>query len=322
MIAKSIISRLVRRLRSHPLVTCLLVGLTVLSVIWFSLREYRSTATMEVRLDYGCNPSPHWPGSDEYFIASTGQMLRSLEVLAPAIDRFNLTATLSADGTPWLAQFVEVRGVPYTNLLEVSVYLRNPQLASDVANAIVQSFNEYRVKELGRSMKRAFAQLESEIELRKTRVEKARDEMTELKERGEIVDADPEKVVATIKTGTNQTSINSYTAAKARFLNQKKILEAGELKLQADKADPVNFNFEPVKMWQRADPSQHRAHIDLRRIWARHRLLCIFGLITGVALVGWGIVTAFVGAAKLQSQVSAQLHGKDNRGLDTTTYDY
>jgi hypothetical protein len=88
------------------------------------------------------------------------------------IEQFDLTRALATHGRPLsfletkdrLAESIEVRGIPDTNLLEVSVYLRNPQLASDITNAIVENYSESRVKYLRKKIDDALAQLDFEIE--------------------------------------------------------------------------------------------------------------------------------------------------------------
>jgi capsular polysaccharide biosynthesis protein len=301
------------------MVLFLLISLGAVTAIWLSLREYRSVVTTEVHMD----EFPNTPLEFERFSGSQEETLRqSDEILRPVIERFDLTRVLSPNGRPLsfietkdrLAESIEVWGIPYSGLLEVSVYHRNPELASGIANAIVESFNEQRVKEDRMRMDRVLAQLASEIEVQRTRAERARKEMTDSKERGGIIDPDPERVVP-IKTGTDKALINQYEAVKALFLNEKRILEAGELKLRVEKQDAPNYKFEPVKIWKRADPSQHRPHINLQRIWTRHKLLCILGLITGAALAGLSIVAAIVHVVKIQRRTSPHLP-------DTTTYDY
>jgi uncharacterized protein involved in exopolysaccharide biosynthesis len=306
----------------------LLITLGAVTAIWLSKGEYRSVVTMAVYMD----ELPKTPLEFEMFAGSTEETLRqSEEILRPVIERFDLARVFSPNGRPLsfietkdrLAESIEVRGIFDTGLLEVSVYHRNPELASGIANAIVENFNVSELKRRRKRIDDALAQFAAEIELQRTLMEKRRQEMTESKERGGIIDPDPESSKSVLnKVGADQNAINNYATAKARFLNGKKILDAGELKLRAEKQVQPFDKFEPVKIWKRADPSQHRAHIDLRRIWSRHKLMCILELIAGVALVGLGIVTAIVGAVKLHSQASTPLHGKENRGLDMTTYDY
>jgi hypothetical protein len=137
--------------------------------------------------------------------------------------------------------------------------------------------------------------------------------MTESKERGGIIDPDPENPNSVLnKVGADQNAINNYATAKARFLNAKKILEANELKLRAEKQEEWFDKFEPVKIWKRADPSQHGPRVDFRRLWTRYKLLCILGLIAGAALVAVSIVAAIIQVVKIQ----------ERREPDTTTYDY
>jgi hypothetical protein len=206
--------------------------------------------------------------------------------------------------------------VPETILREVSVYHRDPQLASDIANAVVESLQESYVKNDREAMERWLRYRESEIEGQRTLVEKARQNMNDLKERGEIIDPEPEHLTS-ISTGASKTSISQYEAAKNRFMTQKRILEAGELKFREDKQSEPRRT-ERIEIRERADPFRHQAYFDPQRVWRRHKLMWI----AGFATVCLGIGAAIICAVKYLSRTLDPLPGQENRGIDTVTYDY
>ena len=324
MNAESNASPYFRRFRS---MAPFLVVLGVLAAVWISLREYRSTATIEVRRE-GHHHFDDWLGSDESFILWHESLLRqSHEILSPVIEQFELIERFSTNEKPLsfletkdrLARMIEVRGIPNTDRLEVSVYHRNAQFASKLANAIVESFNADSVRRNKNRAESALTQFEAELEAQKDRVEKQRQQMIESKDRGGIVDPDPNNS-SSIATGTDQSAILNYSAEKIRFLNERKILEAGDLKLRAEQQNPMRFGIhqlEPVKIWEHADPARHRAHIAPDRLWEHHRFLSTVGLLAGFAL---GALIVVTGAHRIINFRADQI--VIVRRGDTTTYDY
>jgi hypothetical protein len=100
--------------------------------------------------------------------------------------------------------------------------------------------------ELGGGFRRASAlsDLAREIEAQSRRVEERAAELSKLRDTYKIFDADPEKSCAEVSTDSQSTSDGSlpkspvlivYCELKARYLYERKILEAGKRKL-ADEA--------------------------------------------------------------------------------------
>jgi hypothetical protein len=160
-------------------------------------------------------------------------------------------------------------------------------------------------------------------------VEKARQDMNELKERGGIVDPEPEHL-SSISTGASKTSISQYEAAKKRFMTEKRRLEVEELKFrleaeerklwEAKQSEPRQS--ERIKIRERADPSRHQAYFDPQRVWRRDKVMCSLGLIAGFSTVCLGIGAAIICTVKYLSRILDPLPGQENRGIDTVTYDY
>jgi capsular exopolysaccharide synthesis family protein len=72
----------------------------------------------------------------------------------------------------------------------------------------------------------------------------------------------------------------AYTAAKARYLNQKKIFEAGQLKLSTEKIDQT-IELEPVRIWDKAVASNYPAK---PKVPAYMLLASVIGLVFGIGL--------------------------------------
>jgi capsular exopolysaccharide synthesis family protein len=102
------------------------------------------------------------------------------------------------------------------------------------------------------------------LEVEKRTLEKLQDD---LKNAQEIQIKDREKMTA-------------YTVAKARYLNQKKIFEAGQLKLSTEKIDQT-IELEPVRIWDTAVPSNYPAK---PKVPAYMLLASVIGLVFGVGL--------------------------------------
>lgn len=323
-------SNTVYYLRRFRWIAPFLAVLSVLAAVWISLREYRSTVRIEVQLEYeACGGWPPRPlGSDEWFVVQHEASLhQSHEILAPVIEQFALTKRFSTKESPLsfletkdrLARMIEVRGIRNTDMVEVSVYHRDPHLASGLANAIAESFNANSVRRRRDRVDRTLAQLDAEVSAQKARMEKARQELVESKDRGEIVDPDPDNSNS-IVTGTDQTSILGYSVAKARYLNERKILEASEPNVRRHKQDSSRYDInqpEPIKIWQWAHPAQHRAHVDPRRAWEHHKLLCILGVIASLALIGLIAIKIAYEVMKIRMAVA-----RNRPRGDTPAFDY
>jgi hypothetical protein len=119
-----------RRHRSSLVLLFLfIVGLGLFGATRLWPRQYRATVKMEVHTDVR-NPlsralfrdEPKPSGSDEEFIGTQIQVLRTAEMLRPVIEQLNLTTALSLNGFPLsfdearrrVARSIELRGVRNT----------------------------------------------------------------------------------------------------------------------------------------------------------------------------------------------------------------
>jgi serine/threonine protein kinase len=260
-------SGFVRRHRSLILYSVLVLGLGLLTLIWIASQYYHATVRMEVRTDIRDSRNSKPTGSDEQFIRAQTQVLRTPEMLRPVIEQLNLTKALSANGNPLsfeetqrrIARSIELRGVPNTDLLDLTVSQRDPQRAAAIANAIALNYGDRRFHNNQASFDRALAQLKTEIQRLRTVAEVAHREMIALQEREGIVDPDPERLDP-LQTDASAAA-GAYAKAKTQFLLNRKILEAAEKSWTDEQISP-SMEIYPVRIWDKATPPSRPALLD------------------------------------------------------------
>src|SRR4051812_15218837 len=126
------------------LLAFLLVVITAAVVTYFQPREYRSSAFIEVR-STAENPriftsgDPNIPVHDPQLAPTVFQIIQRTGILYPVIDGLKLGERWSRDGGKMsreiayarLRSKLNVDEVRNTDLLEISVFDTNPQLAAD-----------------------------------------------------------------------------------------------------------------------------------------------------------------------------------------------
>jgi uncharacterized protein involved in exopolysaccharide biosynthesis len=131
------------------------------TLITFTLPEsYASTARVLVRQDASeVTRKPGMPAPvgayDPYFVRIQVELIQSEVVLGKVIDALDLNQTWGkkyTDGNPLktsetlvlLKSRLELRPVLYSALIEIRAFSDNPSEAAALANAIAQSYREYR----------------------------------------------------------------------------------------------------------------------------------------------------------------------------------
>src|SRR5205814_4128285 len=87
---------------------------------------------------------------------------------------------------------LDVDEVRNTDLLQISVFDPNPQLAADIANRIVNVYQDRRVEEEKEILNRAVTAMNEEVGKQQKRVEDAGIEMARIRDEEHIVDLNPE----------------------------------------------------------------------------------------------------------------------------------
>jgi capsular exopolysaccharide synthesis family protein len=187
------------------LLAFLLVLLTAAVVTYFQPREYQSFIFVEVR-STAENPriftqgDPNQPIHDPQLAPTVYQVIQRTGVLYPVIDQLKLQDRWAKGGRrpsreiayQMLRNKLDVEEVRNTDLLQISVFDSDPQLAADIANKIVSVYQDRRVEEEKEVMNRAVTAMNEEVGKQQKRVEEAAAEMNRIRDEEHIVDLNPE----------------------------------------------------------------------------------------------------------------------------------
>jgi capsular polysaccharide biosynthesis protein len=263
--------------------------LSVVAVILFAIvqpAEYHAQVTMEVRRQgsrpYYCYPPADGSIDDPQF-RTTFQILRAPKVLNPVIEKLKLVEAYSKQGRRLSLEqvFRRLKGdmvlseVPGTDLIEIGVYNTEPGLAADIANAIYTVYRDERLGALQSAFEEALKQFKDEVAKQQKAVDDAAAAMAQLVEQSGLVDPDRDnafsKVTVKAEGGLSEgrmekEKLEAYAGAKARYLQQRKILEAAEMRLAAARMEK-GIDFRPVALWRRAEPPAKPASSHYMRRW-------------------------------------------------------
>src|SRR5438874_931118 len=142
------------------LLAFLLVLITAAIFTYFQPREYQAGVFVEVK-STAENPrifgqgDPNQPIHDPQLAPTVYQVIQRTGILYPVIEQLTLQDKWARDGRrpsreityQMLRNKLDVDEVRNTDLLQISVYDGNPQLAADIANKIVTVYQDRRVQE-------------------------------------------------------------------------------------------------------------------------------------------------------------------------------
>jgi len=214
-------------LRHRALViACVVVGLLVAAFVSVTTRpSFRSTAILDIGndrtagMDLGLAPSPAAAVEpDPDFQATQIRLINSIEVARRVVARLDLVArpefNRSARGLfsrkpappksaadvekrlSWLArrvqQGLQVSPVKGTDLVEVAAVSSSPRLAADVANAAADSYIEWKVDSMYRTMNQISTFLGTQIAQLKREIDAQQEQLLAFGKAKDIVSADPQ----------------------------------------------------------------------------------------------------------------------------------
>jgi polysaccharide biosynthesis transport protein len=208
------------------LLAFLLVFITAAVVTFFQPRRYQSSAFIEVKSTaenpriFGMN-DPNLPIHDPQLAPTVFQVIQRTGILYPVIDQLKLQQKWAQGGSylsreqayQQLLSELEVDEVRNTDLLQISVFDRNPQIAADVANKIVAVYQDERVDEEKEIMNRAVATMDEEVKKQQERVDSAAAEMARIRDKEHIVDLNPEG------TEDTQAPVNTIVLKQEEAVN-------------------------------------------------------------------------------------------------------
>src|SRR6516162_3288428 len=184
----------------------LLVVITAAVVTFFQPREYQSSCFVEVRSTaenpriFSTGGDPNIPIHDPQLAPTVYQVIQRTGILYPVIEQLKLQEKWARDGRilpreiayQMLRNRLKVDEVRNTDLLQISVYDTNPQLAADIANKIVTVYQDTRVDEEKEILNRAVTTMNEEVAKEQKRVDEAAAEMARIRDQEHIIDLNPE----------------------------------------------------------------------------------------------------------------------------------
>ena len=184
-------------------VTVLVLVLTASVVITFLLPEsYASTARLKVEPEQenlfgGASPSETAPTYDPYFIQTTFEIIQDPIVLSKVINQLNLNGDWGKrynGGVPldtattmkMLKQRLSLDTIRNTRLIEITVYSEDKNEAAQIANAIVQSYRDYRVQVHNEATARGIQMLQNQYQQDETSIRQAQADLESLRQQFKI----------------------------------------------------------------------------------------------------------------------------------------
>ena len=185
----------------------LVVLITAAIVTYFQPREFQAVVFVEVK-STAENPrifgvdSQNVPIHDPQLAPTVFQVIQRTGVLYPVIDELKLQQKWASGGRVLtreqayqkLRSELEVDEVRNTDLLQISVFDVNRQEAADIANKIVDVYQDTRVEEEKELMNRAVTTMNEQVTKQQTRVDNSRAEMERIRDQEHIVDLNPEGI--------------------------------------------------------------------------------------------------------------------------------
>jgi polysaccharide biosynthesis transport protein len=187
------------------LLAFLLVLITAAVFTYFQPREYKADVFVEVK-STAENPRIFGQGDynqpihDPQLAPTVFQVIQRTGILYPVIQQLKLQDIWTRDNRrptrevayAMLRSKLDVEEVRNTDLLQISVFDRNPQVAADIANKIVSVYQDRRVEEEREILNRAVTVMNEEVGKQQKRVEDSAAEMNRIRDEEHIVDLNPE----------------------------------------------------------------------------------------------------------------------------------
>ncbi len=181
------------------------VLITTAIVTYFQPREYQGLVFIEVK-STAENPrifgveGPNIPIHDPQLAPTVFQVIQRTGVLYPVIEQLKLQQKWGSGGRPLtreqayarLRNKLQVDEVRNTDLLQISVFDTNGQEAADIANKIVDVYQDTRVDEEKEIMNRAVTTMNEQVTKQQKLVDDARADTDRIRDEEHIVDLNPE----------------------------------------------------------------------------------------------------------------------------------
>jgi polysaccharide biosynthesis transport protein len=213
--------RIIRIRKTVILAVFLLVVITATLVTFVLPESYLSTASIRVdrnSADIGEFTSQRMSGVyDPYFIQTEFEAIKSEAVLSNVVAnmdlnqvwgrRYNGGRRLSTSDTlEYLRRKMDLRPVRNTMFIDIGVYSEKPEEAAKLANAIADAYRNYRLSEIQSASEGGIKALESRFKEQLDKINKASEELADLRNKFKISDAEA--------SGTGPTVSIDYTTVQ------------------------------------------------------------------------------------------------------------
>lgn len=191
----------------------LLVVITAGVITYYVPREYQAWATIQIRAEEQDMQvfSPDNRGMDQRFLGTQFQIIQSTSTLYPVIETLDLIkrwgpmygVRSQQQAYRRLRSMISVTDIRNTDLLQISVWSRDPVEAAELANTIAAEYEKKRNADTQERSKRALTQLQDEISKQAKRVEELKDAATAIRQRLGIIDLNPDSVAEVLAPETS-----------------------------------------------------------------------------------------------------------------------
>jgi uncharacterized protein involved in exopolysaccharide biosynthesis len=217
--------------------------------ITFLLPEsYASTARIKVQSEAPDGPSSGSAFSDPYFVQTTLEIIKSQTVLSNVISQLNLNVawgkkyyggeTLKTEETlSILEKRIVLQPVRNTELIAITVYSDDKMEAAQIANAIAESYQEYRANHRRQLVSAGLQALEGQYAESESKVQAAAAHADYLRDQLKITDNDPNALRQ--PPTLSEQMVQTYDQQMLEGQKTYKQIQAQLDKLKA--ADPANL---------------------------------------------------------------------------------
>ncbi|HZL13686.1 MAG TPA: polysaccharide biosynthesis tyrosine autokinase [Verrucomicrobiae bacterium] len=213
------------RIRKAIIITVFLITAIIATAVTFILpASYSSTAEVKIEPDNtvdvsSLNPmTTTTPGYDPYFLQTELEILQESAVLDRVIDKLNLNSvwgkkygmdTLKTTETrELLKRQMSLSPVRNTDLVDITVYDSDKNEAANIANAIAQSYRDYRLDRHKDLTANGIKSFEDQYQGEEDQIDAVQKNVDKLRQSLGIVDTDPNSFIPS--STLNQEQLQQY----------------------------------------------------------------------------------------------------------------
>ncbi len=229
--------RVIRVRLGIVILSFLLVLVTAAVTTYFMPRKYKSTAKVELRSDErDYKPFSGGGGSggqDPRFVPTQIEIIQSTEVLYPVVDNLGLTKRWGGEFgvIPREAAYGKLRGMlslkpaRNTEILEVTITSTDPKECTELANAILLSYQERRIGSSSEVSKGGLDALEKDLQAQRKQVAELDRQLQEVRrQHPEIRESSPSSIEGPdsrqAQIDAKQSEVDKFTTAVAGLTTQ------------------------------------------------------------------------------------------------------